>query len=288
VRSTHEPTTFHGDGVEQDSAMRSARCHDNAKGATSELLAIARSSSEEPRARARAIKALGWLQQPEAVAPLLELATSTPGYADDVVEALRFFGERPGRGVSFTGGGRPSVVVFPAAPSPAATQALLKLAASDPKLTRSALQALQLHKPPIAALMAVPHVDQFAKELFPILRDDGSNEAHAAMVKLLAAPTEVRPQLAEALGYSGRADAVAPLYALLGSASAQLRLAALGALLHLAGKEFTATDAPDPDVARAMAQALFGPKLDRFDAKVALKRAAPVPQLPEPTTCSPQ
>jgi HEAT repeat protein len=288
VRSTHESTTFHGDGIEQDSAMRAARCHEDPKGATRELLAIARSSKEEPRARYRAIKALGWLQQPEAVAPLLELATSTPGYADDVIEALRFFGERSDRGVSFTGGGRPAVVVFPAAPSPAATQALLQLAASDPKLTRSALQALQLHKPSVAALMAVPHADQFAKEIFPILRDDGSDEAHAAMVKLLAAQTEVRPQLAEELGYSGRADAVAPLYALLGSASAQLRLAALGALLHLAGKEFTSPDAPDPEKARALAQALFGSKLDRFDAKVALKRAAPVRTEPEPTSCSPQ
>jgi HEAT repeat protein len=278
-----DTSTFHGDGIRVHNAALAARCHADPKHAAAELLALARSNNEDAGVRGRAIQALGWLQQPEAIPALLELASS--GYGETAAKALSFFGVRPAFTVNIGFGGEALSVVFPAKPEPAATQALLKVAAME-KLTKPALRALRLHRPDVAALMALPHADQFAEDLFPLLRDDGSDEAHAAMVKLISVPSPVRPQLAEELGYSGRAEAVAPLYALLGSASAQLRLAALGALLHLAGREWSSPDAPDPEKARALAQAIFGPKLDRFDAKAALRRSVPAPMVPEPTSCS--
>jgi HEAT repeat protein len=283
AKSPPDTRTFHGDGIGVYNAALAARCHADPKHAAAELLALARNNKEDPGVRGRAVKALGWLQQPEAIPTLLELASS--GYGESATTALSFFGTRPAYTVNIGFGGEALSVVFPARPDPAATQALLKVAAIE-KLTKSALRALRLHQPEVAALMALPHADQFAEELFPLLRDDGSDEAHAAMVKLIAVPSPVRPQLADELGYSGRADAVAPLYALLGSASAPLRLAALGALLHLAGKEWSSPDAPEPEKARALAQAIFGPKLDRFDAKAALRRSVPAPKVPEPTDCS--
>lgn len=253
-------------GGPRAAAAHVARCVSAARAEAPVLLELAGGEKTPEDVRARAVEALGWLQQPQTVPPLLELAKSTPSLAPSVVRALRFFGTRSAFEAEPGVGGHVQTVVFPPKPDAAATRGLLALAA-DPKLAHDALWALKFHDASSKALLKLPHADQYAEDLLPLLGDDGE-----ALVKLLAAPSPARPRIAEAVGYSARAEAVAALYALLGSASAELREAALAGLHHLAGKQAPFTGAPDPDVGRAIAHALFGPKLDRFDASVALRR----------------
>jgi hypothetical protein len=268
-------------GGERAPAAYEARCAAAAQREAPALLKLARSSDTPAEVRARAVDALGWLQQAESVPALLELARTGPALGEHVARALRFFGARSAFEAEPSVGGHVRTVVFPPRPDPAATRALLELAA-EPKLAHEALWALKFHDATPKQLMAIAHADQYAEDLLPLLQDDGE-----ALLKLLTAPSPARPRIAEAVGYSARADAVAPLYGLLGSASAELRAAALAALHHLAGKQAPFTGAPEPDVGRAIAHALFGPKLERFDAHVALRRD-PERQEPAPVfECAP-
>jgi len=243
---------------------------DRATRLTGDLLKLYSAEDAEEEMRRRILFVLGRIRSPQAVRLLCEVAKSADGdRRERAIESLAFYGKVPAGDSFMVFGGRFREVVFPPAPSRAATDALLellrKLRGAGPRagvaperseqvrrdrfLACGVLRSLRSHRGARVAGVALDMLrggdgDGAGR----LLREVGDliarNLDHLDREQIVALLDDERPAVrrtaAYALGWSASAWAVPPLIRRLGDESDEVRQQVNTALLRLSGSR------PDP------------------------------------------
>ncbi|MEN8151208.1 MAG: HEAT repeat domain-containing protein [Planctomycetota bacterium] len=246
-----------------------------------ELAAIPRDGKRPLETRRRAIHVLGRLRVPDHVPLLISFLDSEHGgLREAAIAALGFFGTCPAEDGFLVFGGRVRKVVFPAAPVPAATKALVARfrkfrdgkrrprRRTGPGLLDTFL-ALESHASDELAALAIETLASGPAKVGGIassfsVQDLLGASAEAAklkrLAKLLQSERSVDRRLgAWALGWSARREAVPLLLAARKDEVEGVVKASAGALQRLAGVEKPAEDY----------EKLLGGKGERFDPEKA-------------------